>query len=79
VAIAVAEQAGGEHGGGEDQEVARGEPLQVGLRRVQRLGQRREGHAEHRAVHAHAQDGQEHRAECPPLLDPGLDMMVTCF
>ena len=66
-AVPVTQQAGREHRRGQHQEVSRREPLQVGLRRVQCLGQRGQGHAEHRSVDTHHQDGQGQSSPAPTI------------
>ena len=65
-AVTVAQKAGREHRRGQHEEVPRREPLEVGLRRMQRLGQRGQGHAEHGAVHTHRQHGEGQGSEREP-------------
>ena len=64
--VAVAEQPERQHRRGEDEQIAGREPLQVGLGRMQCLGERGEGDTKHRAVEADGQDGKCDASEGPP-------------
>jgi len=65
--VAVAQQAGWQHDRGEDEGVARGEPLQIRLGCLERARKRGQGDAQDREVEPDGEYGKHHSPERPPL------------